>query len=191
MRRDLHTINKTEKRDVWSSVLYGCHYIAYCPWPSDLSEDGPVFNVGASCHVHWTPPIPTQCTSSTESLSPLWVLWGKIQWYSLDIHGFIALLTPSAAAAAKSLQSCPTLCNPIDGSPPGSPIPGILQARTLAKDPLFYNCWVQENNPKYAFSNTWHTELNWENLAFKVTRHASDGEHFWLHLTSADIGKWP
>ena len=34
-------------------------------------------------------------------------------------------------AAAKSLQSCPTLCNPIDGSPPGSPVPGILQARTL------------------------------------------------------------
>ena len=37
----------------------------------------------------------------------------------------------AAAAAAKSLQSCPTRCDPIDGSPPGSPIPGILQARTL------------------------------------------------------------
>ena len=37
----------------------------------------------------------------------------------------------AAAAAAKSLQSCPTLCGPIDGSPPGSPVPGILQARTL------------------------------------------------------------
>ena len=37
----------------------------------------------------------------------------------------------STAAAAESLQSCPTLCNPIDGSPPGSPVPGILQARTL------------------------------------------------------------
>ena len=36
-----------------------------------------------------------------------------------------------AAAAAKSLQSCPTLCDPIDGSPPGPPTPGILQARTL------------------------------------------------------------
>ena len=36
-----------------------------------------------------------------------------------------------AAAAAKSLQSCPTLCNPRDGSPTGSPIPGILQARIL------------------------------------------------------------
>ena len=37
----------------------------------------------------------------------------------------------AAAAAAKSLQSCPTLCDPIDGGPSGSPIPGILQARTL------------------------------------------------------------
>ena len=40
-------------------------------------------------------------------------------------------LSETAAAAAKSLQSCPTLCDPIDGSPPGSPVPGILQARTL------------------------------------------------------------
>ena len=39
--------------------------------------------------------------------------------------------TYSAATAAKSLQSCPTLCDPMDGSPPGSPVPGILQARTL------------------------------------------------------------
>ena len=37
----------------------------------------------------------------------------------------------AAAAAAKSPQSCPTLCNPMDRSPPGSPVPGILQARTL------------------------------------------------------------
>ena len=37
----------------------------------------------------------------------------------------------AAATAAKSLQSCPTLCDPTDGSPPGSPVPGILQARVL------------------------------------------------------------
>ena len=42
----------------------------------------------------------------------------------------LVLLFP-AAAAAKSLQSCPTLCDPIDGSPPGSPVPGILHERTL------------------------------------------------------------
>ena len=44
-------------------------------------------------------------------------------------HSFLA----AAAAAAKLFQSCPTLCDPIDGSPPGSPIPGILQARTLER----------------------------------------------------------
>ena len=48
----------------------------------------------------------------------------------------------TAAAAAKSLQSCPTLCDAIDGSPPGSPVPGILQARTLQ--------WVA-----ISFSNAW------------------------------------
>ena len=46
------------------------------------------------------------------------------------IYTYAAAAT-AAAAAAKSLQSCPTLYDPIDGSPPGSAIPGILQARTL------------------------------------------------------------
>ena len=45
-------------------------------------------------------------------------------------------------AAAKSLQSCLTLCNPIDGSPPGSPVPGILQARILEWVPIYFsNAW--------------------------------------------------
>ena len=44
---------------------------------------------------------------------------------------FFPVEKETAAAAAKSLQSCPTLCDPIDGSPSGSPVPGILQARTL------------------------------------------------------------
>ena len=48
-----------------------------------------------------------------------------------DALNLVVLLYTLAAAAAKSLQSCPTLCDPIHGSPPGSPIPGILQARTL------------------------------------------------------------
>ena len=46
------------------------------------------------------------------------------------LHSFLSL-SNHAAAAAKSLQSCPILCDSIDGSPPGSPVPGILQARTL------------------------------------------------------------
>ena len=56
------------------------------------------------------------------------------------------------AAAAKSLQSCPTLCSPIDGSPPGSPVPGILQARTLE--------WVA-----ISFSNAWKWKVKVKSLS--------------------------
>ena len=58
----------------------------------------------------------------------------------------------AAAAAAKSLQSCPTLCYPIDGSPPGSPVPGILQARTLG--------WVA-----ISFSNAWKWKVKGKSLS--------------------------
>ena len=55
---------------------------------------------------------------------------------------YILYVCMYAAAAAKSLQSCPTLCSPIDGSPPGSPVPGILQARTLDWVAIsFTNAW--------------------------------------------------
>ena len=50
----------------------------------------------------------------------------------------VFLTYPAAAAAAKSLQSCPTLYDPIDGSQPGSPVPGILQARTLEWVPISF-----------------------------------------------------
>ena len=50
---------------------------------------------------------------------------------NIIILTYLHIYPYAAAAAAKSLQLCPTLCDPIDGSPPGSAIPGILQARTL------------------------------------------------------------
>ena len=53
------------------------------------------------------------------------------QWCKGDRERQVSYDITSAAAAAKSLQSCPTLCDPIDGSLPGLPVPGILQARTL------------------------------------------------------------
>ena len=55
----------------------------------------------------------------------------KAIFFALVTYGCESWTLRKAAAAAKSLQSCPTLCNTIDGSPPGSPVPGILQARTL------------------------------------------------------------
>ena len=58
----------------------------------------------------------------------------------------------ASSTAAKSLQSCPTLCNPKDGSPPGSPVPGILQARTLE--------WVA-----ISFSNAWKWKVKVKSLS--------------------------
>ena len=62
------------------------------------------------------------------------------------------IYTAAAAAAAKSLQSCPTPCDPIDGSPPGSPVPGILQARMLE--------WVA-----ISFSNAWKWKVKRKSLS--------------------------
>ena len=57
-----------------------------------------------------------------------------------------------AAAAAKSLQSCPTLCDPIDGSPPGSPVPGILQARTRVDCHFLLQCMKVKSESEVAQS---------------------------------------
>ena len=89
------------------------------------------------------------------------VIWDKAYisrvWSgSLTIHrkwaSFSLLSEKSHAAAAKSLQSCPTLCDPIDGSPPGSSVPGILQARTLE--------WVA-----LSFSNAWQWKVKVKSLS--------------------------
>ena len=68
-----------------------------------------------------------QCQHSLPALTPIFRLFR---------------LCYAAAATAKSLQLCPTLCDPIEGSPPGSPVPGILQARTLEWAAIFFsNAW--------------------------------------------------
>ena len=96
------------------------------------------------------------------------------QWseLALSIHtspdSWISLTLPSShpsAAAAKSLQSCPTLCDPINGSPPGSPVPGILQARTLESVAIsFSNAWkrkVKSLSRVWLFSRVWLLETPW------------------------------
>ena len=65
------------------------------------------------------------------------------------------------AAAAKSLQSCPTRCDPIDGSPPGDPVPGILQARTLEWVAIsFSNAWKGKVKVKL-LSHVWPSVTPW------------------------------
>ena len=70
-------------------------------------------------------------------------------------------LAAAAAAAAKSPQSCPTLCDHIDGSPPGSAIPGILQARTLEWVAIaFSNAWKWKVKVK-SLSRVWFLATSW------------------------------
>ena len=71
---------------------------------------------------------------------------------SFAISSYLTLLLWSAAAAAKSLQPCPTLCDPIDGSPAGFPVPGILQVRTLE--------WVAISS-----SNAWKWKVKVQSLS--------------------------
>ena len=73
-------------------------------------------------------------------------------YFSFLLTGFCLNLNNYYVAAAKSLQSCPTLCDPIDGSPPGSPVPGILYARTLE--------WVA-----ISFSNAWKWKVKVKSLS--------------------------
>ena len=88
----------------------------------------------------------------------------RASWSSLLLWLFLTGALCSfypAAAAAKSLQLCPTLCDPIDCSPPGSPVPGILQARTLEWVAIsFSNAWkwkvkVKSLSPVQLFTTPW------------------------------------
>ena len=85
------------------------------------------------------------CTSGSSWFMYCWNLAWRILSTTL-------LACEMSAAAAKSLQSCPTLCDPIDGSSPGSAVPGILQARTLE--------WVD-----ISFSNAWKWKLKVKSLS--------------------------
>ena len=79
-------------------------------------------------------------------------LWLNLLPTGLFLLDITWVLTNKASAAAKSLQLCPTLCDPIDGSPPGSPVPGILQARTLE--------WVA-----ISFPNAWKWKVKVKSLS--------------------------
>ena len=86
------------------------------------------------------------------SFQPIWLK--KYRFYQ-------AMSAAAAAAAAKSLQSCPILCDPIDGSPPGSPVPGILQARTLECVSIsFSSAWKWKVKVK-SLSRVWLLATPW------------------------------
>ena len=86
---------------------------------------------------------------------------GKLETVKTDSRQSHSWKLSPAAAAAKSLQSCTNLCDPIDGSPPGSPVPGILQARTLEWVAIsFSNAWKWKGKVKL-LSRVWLFVTPW------------------------------
>ena len=99
-----------------------------------------------------------------KSLSHVWLFatpWTVAYQDSPSVGFSINVYFPGKSTGAKSLQSCPTLCNPIDGSPPGCPIPGILQARTLEWVAVsFSNAWKWKVKVKL-LSRVWLLAIPW------------------------------
>ena len=93
----------------------GCHFLLQCMKVKSESE------VAQSCPILATP------WTAAHQVPPSTGFSRQKYWSGVPLP---SPLLCSAAAAAKSLQSCPTLCDPRDSSPPGYPIPGIIQART-------------------------------------------------------------
>jgi len=107
-------------------------------WSGALPPNSPLKGVSLR-HLTWRFVLPLTASS------PCHTFHGQVPHWSF-------CLSAAAAAAAKSLQSCPTLCDLIDGSPPGSPLPGIIQARTLE--------WVA-----ISFSNAWKWKVKGKSLS--------------------------
>ena len=129
-----------------SSILSAVFLPLWCPtstsllsFPKKLLSAGPHFSewcdtihgVPQPYLLHLLPPSRLKVMGLQGGPSS----WAQHSGTSLSLEVFTSL------AAAKSLQSCPTLCNPTDGSPPGSPVPGILQARTLEWAAISSNAW--------------------------------------------------
>ena len=148
-KRDLEAINM-RNGDSWPShPLCSQYFTLYIRVRKTLlgNQTGPSGSneryqyEGSQSTLKWSSKSTSHCPFWAHSASPLLLIMSTQSRCTRH-------LAAAAAATAKSLQSCMTLCDPIDGSPPGSPVPGILQARILK--------WVA-----ISFSKAWKWKWKW------------------------------
>ena len=137
------------KTMVFPIVMYGCE-----SWTVEKAERQRIDAFELWCwrrllRVPWT--VRRSNQSILKEMNPEYLLEELMLKLKLQYFGHL-MARAAAAAAPKSLQSCPTLCDPIDGSPPGSAVTGILQARTLE--------WVA-----ISFSNAWKWKVKMKSLS--------------------------
>ena len=120
--------------------------------------------------------------------------WQHPALFTLGHYSTIKIMhftTTMAAAAAKSLQSCPTLCDPIDSSPPGYPVPGILQARTLEWVAIsFSNAWKWKVKVKL-LSRVWLLATPWTAAYQTPLSMGFSRQEYWSGvLLPSPTGEW-
>ena len=96
----------------------------------DVGDMGSISGSGRSSGEGNGNPLQYSCLENPMNRGACWATVHRVAKSQTQQKRMFESCVPAAAAAAKSLQSCPTLCDPIDGSPPGPAVPGILQART-------------------------------------------------------------
>ena len=101
--------------------------------------------------------------------------------------GFFTIEPPAAAAAAKSLQLCPTLYNPLDGNSLGSSIPGILQARTLEWVAMSFSSAWKWNVKVKSLSLVWLLETPWTAAYQAPPSMGFSKQEYWSHLGSPNL----
>ena len=153
-----------------------CKWLGFNPWEDPLEEDMATYSNTHVWRILWTEE-PGRYSTQGGRVGCNWSDWAldrqtvehltlqnypsQARWRELKYAQPRKTSSHNMLAAAKSLQSCPTLCDPIDGSPPGCPVPGILQARTLEWVAIsFSNAWKWKVKVK-SFSRVWLFATPW------------------------------
>ena len=156
--RDITLLTKVRlvKAMVFPVVMYGCESWTIKKAEHQRTDAFELWCWRGLLRVPWTA---RSNQSILKEINPEYSLEGLM--LKLKPQYFGLLMWRAAAAAAKLLQSCLTLCDPIDGSPPGSPVPGILQARTLEWVAIsFSNCeelthWMEKAMAPHSSTLAW------------------------------------
>ena len=156
------------------STGVGCHFLLQVIFPTEGSNPGlPHCRQTIYCLSHQGSPVNLTILDSPYKRNY------ALHLYHRPFENCLVLLP-----AAKSLQSCPTLCDPIDGSPPGSPVPGILRARTLEWAAIsLSNAWKWKVKVK-SLSRVWPSATPWT-AAFQAPLSTGlSGQEYWSGVPS-------
>ena len=181
--RYIHSITKGKK--------FSYHQLTHTEYRTRASQVAQCKESACQCRTpgfhFWVEKIPGEGNGKLQQYSYLQKSMDRGAWQA-TVQTVIYDWVAEHAAAAKLLQSCPTLCDPIDGSPLGSPVPGILQARTLEWVAIaFFECqlWARQYGVTARYENCpiwkwWSQDSNSYQLGLEFMLLDGDREKQWV-----------